>query len=90
MTDDLRGSTPVYSAKDVLLRLDGKIDSIDSKVDQMGTNVAILLSQNLGDRLTAVETWQNRVIGLASSARVLGVVASLLSIASIVVSFLRT
>ena len=83
MTDELRGSTPIYSAKDVLVKLDGKLDLIDGKVDTLGQNVAIILSQNLGDRMTAVETWQNRVIGMASSARVLGVISTLLGIVAV-------
>lgn len=89
-SEDLRGSAPIYSAKDVLVRVDAKLDGLDSKVDGLSQSVAILLSQDLGTRVTAVENWQNRVIGLASSARVLGVVASLLSIAALALQLLNS
>lgn len=56
MNDELRGSTPVLSAKDVLLE-------VRTDVKKIGTNVDILVSQNLNNRVTAIETWKAGVIG---------------------------
>lgn len=66
--EDLRGSTPVLTARDVLLEL-------RQDVREMKTGVDILLSQNLGDRVTAIERWQNRVIGLGLVGTALGIIA---------------
>lgn len=65
-TEDLRGSTPVLTAKDILLELRDDVREMKSGVD-------VLLSQKLDDRVTAIERWQNRIIGI-------GLVGSLLSI----------
>lgn len=75
-SDDLRGSAPIFTAKDVLIEVRDEMRLMRSSVD-------ILVSQNLNERVTAVEGWQNRVIGLASSARVLGIIATVLSIVAL-------
>lgn len=67
-SEDLRGSTPMLSARDVLLE-------VRSDVREMRTSVEVLLSQNLGDRVTAIERWQNRIIGLGMVGAILGVIA---------------
>ena len=56
MSDDLRGSTPVYSAKDILVRLDDKVDKLDIKMDGLQTAVQILVSQNLNERVLRLES----------------------------------
>lgn len=53
--DDLRGSTPVYTAKDILVRLDDKVDKMDLKIDGLQTAVQILVSQNLNERVHQLE-----------------------------------
>ncbi len=67
MSDDeaLRGSSPVYTAKDILQKLDRKVDAIDEKMDTQSSLLAVLASQHLNDRLSAVEKFQNRIAGLA-------------------------
>lgn len=81
--ESLRGSTPIYTAKDVLVRVDAKIDTLDGKVDGLAQAVAVILSQDLGKRVGDIESWQNRVIGMASTARVLGVISTLLGIVAV-------
>ena len=56
--DELRGSTPVMTAKDVLLE-------VRSDVKGIAKNVDVLMSQNLDARLTALERSQMRGIGMA-------------------------
>ena len=76
----LRGSMPVYSAKEILQHLDAKVDGIDRKVDDLVTESRILGSQNLDGRLKSIEQWQNRLIGLAGIGAILGLVATVLAI----------
>lgn len=66
--EDLRGSTPVLTARDVLIE-------VRTDVKAMKTGVDILLSQNLHDRVTAIERWQNRLIGLGFIGAALAVIA---------------
>lgn len=47
-TDDLRGSAPVLTAKDVLLE-------VRQDVREMKTGLDVLLSQNLNERVTLLE-----------------------------------
>lgn len=58
--DDLRGSTPVYTAKDVLLGLDRKVGEMDLKLDGMNTAIQIIVSQNLNERLVRLESEGSR------------------------------
>lgn len=73
--DELRGSIPVYSAKDILQKLDRKVDSMDEKLDTTVSGLTVLLSQNLNERLSRVETWQNKLTGLAWLGPILGAAA---------------
>lgn len=73
--DELRGSIPVYSAKDILQKLDRKVDEMDTKLDTAATAMTVLLSQNLNDRLSKTEAWQQRINGLAILGPVLGALA---------------
>jgi hypothetical protein len=52
---ELRGSTPIYTAKDVLVSLDRKVGEMDLKVDGVHTAIQILISQNLNERVVALE-----------------------------------
>ena len=75
--DDLRGSTPILTAKDVLLE-------VRSDVREMRTAVDILVSQNLAERVTSIEKWQNRVIGLGAVGSLLGLVALIMQLARVI------
>lgn len=79
MSDELRGSTPIYTAKDILIRVESKVDALDSKVDDLHTSVEILTSQQLAARISRLESWQQRVIGMAAISTVLAAVAAVLS-----------
>ena len=79
--DDLRGSAPVYSAKDILQKLDRKVDEMDSKLDTAATAMSVLVSQDLNDRLSKVESWKDRITGLAYLGPLLGAVGILWQIA---------
>ena len=79
--DDLRGSAPVYSAKDILQKLDRKVDEVDSKLDTAATAMSVLVSQDLNDRLSKVESWKDRITGLAYLGPLLGAVGILWQIA---------
>lgn len=75
-TDDLRGSTPIYTAKDVLVRLDAKVDGLGTKVEE----VKQLLPHDLDARLRNVEAFESRLKGLGQAGILLGLVATALSI----------
>ena len=77
---ELRGSTPIYSAKDILVRLDTKMDVIDTKVDTLGNQVTVIVSQELAPRLAALERWQQRIIGLTWASGLLAFIAAALSV----------
>jgi hypothetical protein len=84
-TEDLRGSTPVLSAKQVLeeLRLDMKdvlkaiaaLEQADipRRLREMQSEIAILHEASLPDRMDAVERWQSRWIGVATAVGMIGV-----------------
>lgn len=55
MTDDLRGSTPVYTAKDVLVKLDHRQEDMAQAIGKIGTSLEILASQKLHERVTTLE-----------------------------------
>lgn len=69
--DELRGSAPIYSAKDVLLRLDGKIGEMDAKLDGALLSLAILVDQRLNSRVGDLESWRHshegRMIGFSAA-----------------------
>lgn len=54
--EDLRGSTPIYTAKDVLVSLDRKVSDMDLKLDGLTTAIQIIVSQNLNERLVHLES----------------------------------
>lgn len=67
--DEIRGSSPVMTAKDVLLEVRGDVKLMAGKVD-------ILVSQNLNERVSALEKAQWKVAGIAAAlGAVAGVVA---------------
>lgn len=53
--DSLRASTPIYSAKDVLVSLDRKVGEMDTKIDGIDRAMGIILSQDLNARLVLLE-----------------------------------
>lgn len=79
-SDELRGSTPVYTAKDILVKLDTKLESVDSKVDALSTQVTVLVSQDLAPRVTELEKFQNRLTGLTWVSGALAFIAATLGI----------
>ncbi|MBA3875562.1 MAG: hypothetical protein C0498_01275 [Anaerolinea sp.] len=80
MSDDLRGSAPILTAKDVLLEVRADVKAI-------GRHVDIIMSQKLDERLSAVEDqqrlWTGKAAGIALAVSVattvLGVSATLLA-----------
>lgn len=54
--DDLRGSTPIYTAKEILQSLDRKVTEMDLKVDGFIMSLQIIVSQNLNERLQVLES----------------------------------
>lgn len=54
--DDLRGSTPIYSAKEILVSLDRKVNEMDLKMDGFIMSLQIIVSQNLNERLQRLES----------------------------------
>lgn len=54
--DDIRGSAPIYTAKDVLVSLDAKMTKVDEKLDGMNTSIQIIASQRLDERVTRLES----------------------------------
>ena len=77
MTDnDLRGSTPIFTAKDVLIE-------VRDEVRGMKTAVDVLVSQNLNARVDDLERSRDETRGLA---KVSIVVAALAGVATIIVA----
>lgn len=75
--NDLRGSTPIFTAKDVLIE-------VRDEVRGMKTAVDVLVSQNLNQRVDDLERSRDETRGLA---KVSIIVAVLAGIGSIVVAF---
>lgn len=73
--EDLRGSAPVYTAKDILVRLEHAVEGVDDKVGKIDKDLAVILSQNLEPRVQRLEAWQNRVMGLGLAGTLLGAIA---------------
>ncbi len=71
--DELRGSNPIMTTKDVLLEM-----RADVKV--MARNVDVLVSQNLNSRLDAVESWKDQMTGRMIAISAIPTVLALWSI----------
>lgn len=69
--DDLRGSTPIYTAKDILVSLDRKVSEMDIKLDGVNTAIQIIVSQNLNERLVKLEARDQQWIGAQTAIRAL-------------------
>ena len=54
-TPDLRGSTPIYTAKEILQTLDRKVTEMDYKMDGFIMSLQIIVSQNLNERVQRLE-----------------------------------
>jgi hypothetical protein len=90
MNDELRGSTPIYTAKDILIRVESKVDALDSKVDNLHTSVEILTSQELATRISRLESWQQQLSGMAIVVKALlgtSLIGLVLSVAGILKAF---
>jgi hypothetical protein len=74
--NDLRGSTPIFTAKDVLIEVRDEVRAMTKSVD-------ILVSQNLNERVQSLETSRDENRGLA---RIAIVIAALAGVATIVVA----
>lgn len=87
---ELRGSTPIYTAKDILVGLDRKVGEMDLKLDGLNTSIQILVSQNLNSRMVHMESMVHKlegaglalkaVFGTSVFAVIVGVVALLKSL----------
>lgn len=74
--NDLRGSTPILSARDVLIEVRDEVKAMRSSVD-------VLVSQNLNERVQSLETSRDESRGLAKVAIL---IAALAGIATVVVA----
>ena len=83
MTDnDLRGSTPIFTAKDVLIEVRDEVRGMKSAVD-------ILVSQDLNNRVDSLERSRDELRGLSRISIALASLAALGSIVVGVVSMVR-
>lgn len=82
--DELRGSTPILSAREVLIEVRDTIKTLDGKVDELNSSVIVLLSQNLEPRVKNLESFKDRMIGLGYIGVALGAVGTILSIIAII------
>lgn len=80
MTDELRGSAPVYSAKEVLLR-------IDERTERLDRNVSVLMSQKLDERVDSLEASRDKDAG--RYAAIAGIVAGAISLGGLLLSALK-
>lgn len=65
MTDEeLRGSTPIYSAKEILQGLDKKVTELDLKMDGALLSLQIMVSQNLNERILSLEISERKREGM--------------------------
>lgn len=71
---DLRGSTPIFTAKDVLIE-------VRDEVRGMKTAVDVLVSQNLNQRVDDLERSRDETRGLAKISIVVAALAGIGSIA---------
>lgn len=60
LSDDLRGSAPVLTAKDVLLEVREDVRAMKSTVD-------VLASQHLDERVRALEAWRWKAVGFGAA-----------------------
>ena len=83
MTDDLRGSTPIFTAKDVLIEVRDEVRGMKSAVD-------VLVSQDLNNRVDSLERSRDELRGLSRVAIVLGALASAGSVALAILTLSRS
>lgn len=65
--EDLRGSAPTLSAKDVLVE-------VHEDVRQMRVDIAVLRSQDLNARVSLLEGFKSRVVGTSAAGALLAIV----------------
>lgn len=83
MTDnDLRGSTPIFTAKDVLIEVRDEVRGMRSSVD-------VLVSQNLDSRVDSLERSRDELRGLTRISIVLATLASAGSATVAVITLIR-
>jgi len=79
--NDLRGSTPIFTAKDVLIE-------VRDEVRGMKTAVDVLVSQNLNQRVDDLERSRDELKGLARISIVIAAFAGLGSIVMVVLALI--
>lgn len=81
--EDVRGSSPAMSTKDVLMEL-------RTDVKAMSAVVTVMASQNLDQRVNALESWADRINGRVNVLMVvIGILGSIVGISLGVVTLLR-
>lgn len=61
---ELRGSTPVYTAKEILQGLDKKVTELDLKMNGALLSLQVMVSQNLDSRILALEISERKREGM--------------------------
>ena len=64
--DDLRGSTPTHTAKDVLV-------DVQRDVKKMREDLAVLRSQDLNGRVAQLEAFKWKVVGTSAAGAIIAV-----------------
>lgn len=79
--DEIRGSNPAMSTKDVLMELRTDFKNFRERdFKEMRDNVVVLVAANVPERLTQLEAFKNKVMGLASIGALLGAVSMVISL----------
>lgn len=78
--EDLRGSTPVLSARDVLLELRDDVRDMKTKVD-------VLASQDLDRRVSRLEQSQSKLLGQV--AGIAAVISTFIAVAGLALAALK-
>lgn len=86
--DDLSPGSTGLTAKEVLLEVRSDVKQIGRDVTDLSQTVTVLTSQNLDQRLNAIESWQDRMNGRVNGLIVLvsvlgGIIATLLGIVTL-------
>lgn len=84
MNEELRSTTPIFTAKDVLIQLNDTTREMDKKLDTALTALAIIQSQNLNERVAHLESIELRSQGRDNTLRFLGGTSVVSFIAAIV------
>ena len=83
-SEEVRGADPVINTKELLLDLRDDLRNFrEQDFVEVRDLVKLMASQNLDTRMDSLESFKDRIMGMASIGAILGTVATILSIIAI-------